>query len=188
MKLGAAAPQPVLAQWQIDADIMGLSVDERELHRILCNVHAFTCGQYETLREVGYGTLPDLVNWSYKDISTLLSGLSNRPENRGGMRYGDRRIRQVQAVTWFVNDLHSIGVDIGMDQFEVDPDTYMQYAALAANHDSRESNTAEESEKFKYSNWIAWEESVDTYLASIKSASDAPLSYVVRKDLSPNTV
>ena len=38
-------------------------------------------------------------------------------------------------------------------------------------------------EKFKYSEWNQWEESVYVYLNSITSNCGAPLSYVIRKDL-----
>ena len=54
---------PALPQWLVDAYNLGLNAEERELHRVLCNVHSLTRGQYVNLREEGYGTLNDLRNW-----------------------------------------------------------------------------------------------------------------------------
>ena len=180
---GLPAVPPALPQWQVDANSLGLNVEERELHRVLCNVHSFTIGQYVTLREEGYGTLNDLRNWKHKEIHTLLTSLSGRPQTRGGMRYGDKRIRQVQALAWFVNDHFSRGVPLDIDVYEADPDVCIQNAALAADHISSESNKADKPEKFTYKSWITWEESIEVYLESLIRSCGAPLSYVIRKDL-----
>ena len=187
-----AAAQAVLPprppQWQLDADILGLNAEERELHRLLCHVHNFTVAQYATLREEGYGTVHEMRGWKHKDIYKLLTNLSDRPANRGGRRYGDKRIRQVQAISWFVNDATSRGVLIDLNIYEQDPDTCIQNAALAADHAAKDSTSANKPEKFAYKSWITWEESVDIYLESIISSSrGAPLSYVIRKDLPTGT-
>ena len=78
----AVPPPPPLAQWQVDANALGLNAAERELHRILCGVHSFTRGQYTTLREEGYGTLLDFRGWKHKEIHMLFTAISNRPQNR----------------------------------------------------------------------------------------------------------
>lgn len=185
-----AAAQPValppLPQWQQDANALGLNAEERELHRILCGVHNFTVGQYSTLREEGYGTIYELRNWKHKDIHKLLSNISNRPVNRGGQRYGDKRIRQLQGFTWFVNDSYSRGVPVDLYTYEVDPDICIHNAVLAADH-AEDSTAADKPEKFTYKDWITWEESVEVYLESVISSTGAPLSYVVRKDLPVGT-
>ena len=183
----APAPLPLL-QWQIDANTMGLNQGERVLHRLLCHVHNFTRGQYETLREEGYGTFADLVNWKHKEISKLLQSLSNRPANRGGMRYGDKRVRQIQAITWYVTEASQRGINLDMTEYEVNPDTYMQNAALSAAYEASDDNKGDKPKQFEYKNWISWEESIETYLESIKSACGAPLSYVIRKVFPVGTI
>ena len=183
----AVAAVPPLPQWQVDANNLGLNADEKEMHRVLCNVHNFTVGQYSTLREEGYGTLHELRNWRHKSIQTLLTNLSNRPANRGGQRYGDKRIRQIQAITWFVNDSFSRGVPIDVSTYEADPDICIRNAALAAEHAEQDSSTADKPVKFTYKSWITWEESVEVYLESVISSCGAPLSYVIRKDLPVGT-
>ncbi|GFH56845.1 hypothetical protein CTEN210_13321 [Chaetoceros tenuissimus] len=184
----AAAAVPPLPQWQIDANNLGLDVEERELHRLLCDFHNFTRAQYVALREEGYGTLHELRNWKHKDIRSLLKDLSNRPNTRGGQRFGDKRIREVQAIAWFVNDATSRGVPINLAVYQHDPDVCMQNSALAADHVEQDTTKAGKPDKFEYANWITWEESVEVYLESvISNANGAPLSYVIRKDLPPNT-
>ena len=185
----AAAAVPPPPQWQIDADNLGLGEEERELHRLLCDFHNFTIDQYITLREEGYGTLREMRSWKYKDIYTLLTNLSARPTNRGGRRYGDKRIRQIQAIAWFVNDSTSRGVPVDVDLYQQDPDICIQNAALAADHAAQDQTTAEKPEKFTYKEWITWEESVEVYLESVgSSANGAPLSYVIRKDLPADAI
>jgi len=44
-------------------------------------------------------------------------------------------------------------------------------------------DAADKPDKFKYSSWTKWEESVYIYLDSVVSKNGAPLSYVIRKDL-----
>jgi len=46
---------------------------------------------------------------------------------------------------------------------------------------------ADKPDKFKYSSWNRWEESVYIYLDSVASKSGVPLSYVIRKDLPEDT-
>ena len=48
---------------------------------------------------------------------------------------------------------------------------------------SKDESSITKPEKFKYSEWNQWEESVYRYLNSIRSTCGAPLSYVIRKDL-----
>ena len=118
----------------------------------------------------------------------MLKDLSNRVVTRGGQRFGDKRIREVQAIAWFVNDATSRGVPVNLALYQQDPATCMQNAALAADHAEQDTTKAEKPDKFAYANWITWEEFVEVYLESVTSyANGAPLSYVIRKGLSPNT-
>ena len=183
----AAAAAPPLQQWQVDANALGLNVAERELHRVLCNVHSFTIGQYRTLREEGYGAISDFRGWKHKEIHTLLTSISNRPQNRGGQRYGDRRIRQVQALSWFVNDRFNRGLAVDIAEYEANPDICIENAALAADHSKDTSTVADKPEKFSYKEWISWEESFEAYLESCTGVNGAPLSYIIRKDLPAGT-
>ena len=133
------------------------------------------------MRDQGYMTLSDLVDWEYKDVRSLLENLSNRPTSRGGQQFGDRRIKQLQALSWFITDRNRRGLTYDLDLYQAEANTYIKFAKI----DSQigKDDTADKPEKFKYSNWIKWEESVYIYLNSIITKAGVPLSYVIRKEL-----
>jgi len=58
---------------------------------------------------------------------------------------------------------------------------YISFAEIDSEIEKDEA--ADKPDKFKYSSWNRWEESVYIYLDSIISKNGAPLSYVIRKDL-----
>ena len=154
----AAAAAPPLPQWQNDANNLGLAAEERVLHELLCNFHNFTVGQYSTLRAQGYGTLYSLRSWKHKDIESLLQTIGNRPANRGGRQYGHRLIRQLQAIAWLVRDSASRNIAADLNVYRQDPELCIENAILAAEYDENDSSVSDMPEKFKYEDWITWEE------------------------------
>jgi len=137
------------------------------------------------LRDEGYSSLSDLVNWKYKDIPSLLENLSNRPTTRGGQQFGDRRIKELQALSWFLTDRHRRGLSFDIDLYQQESDQYINFAEIDSEIDKDEA--ADKPDKFKYSSWNKWEESIYLYLDSIIGKSGAPLSYVIRKELDQGT-
>ncbi len=183
-----AVQPPAQPQWQANAAQLGLNVEQTELMRILCGHHSFTRDQYVTLSNEGYATKEDLIAWKHKEIRSLLTNLSGRPANRGGRQYGDRRIKQLQALTWFLTDRHSRGLDLDTTDYEANSNDYILCAEVDAEEMERDSSKAEKPNEFKYKEWIKWEESVYLYFDSILGSNNVPLSYVIRKDLPPGTV
>ena len=177
----AAAPPPPLPQWVIEADTLGLQGEHRQLHQLLREFHHFNKDQCTKLRAEGYSSLSDLVNWKYKEIRSLLENLSNRPTTRGGQHFGDRRIRELQALSWFLTDRSRRGLSFDLDLYRQEATEYISFAAIDSEIASDEA--ADKPDKFKYANWSKWEESVYIYLDSIVAKSGVPLSYVIRKDL-----
>jgi len=176
----AAAP-PALPQWENEANQLGLQGEHRRLYKLLRDFHGFTREQCVTLRNQGYMTLPDLVDWEYKDVRSLLENLSNRPTSRGGREFGDRRIKQLQALAWFVTDRDRRGLTYDMNLYQAELNTYIKFAKIDAQ--IGKDDAADKPEKFKYADWNKWEESVHIYLNSIITKAGIPLSYVIRKDL-----
>ena len=173
--------QPQLLQWEVEANALNLQGERRTLFRLLRGFHDFSAEQCKTLREEGYSSLSHLFNWKHKDIRSLLENLSNRPANRGGRRFGDRKIRELQALTWFLTDRRRRGLAVDLDLYCQEADQYISLAEIDSMVAKDESIT--KPEKFKYSEWNQWEESVYLYLNSLTSTCGAPLSYVIRKDL-----
>jgi len=183
----AAAPQPIqqLALWEIEANALNLQGEHRILHQLLRKFHNFNREQCAKLRTEGYSSLSDLVNWKFKDIRSLLEKLSNRPTTRGGQQYGDRKIKELQALSWFITDRSRRGLSFDLDLFRQGACSYITYAEIDAEIGKDEA--ADKPQKFKYVNWNKWEESVYIYLDSVVRKSGTPLSYVIRKDLEAGT-
>ena len=174
--------QPLLITWEAEADALDLQGERRTLFRLLRGFHEFSLEQCETLREEGYSRLSHLYNWRHNDIRSLLENLSNRPVTRGGRRYGDRKIKELQALSWFLTDRRRRGLSQDLELYCQQADYYISLAETDFLNSKRES-TVTKPGKFKYSEWNQWEESVYLYLNSIRSDCGAPLSYVIRKDL-----
>jgi len=68
-----------------------------------------------------------------------------------------------------------------LDLYKQGATQYISFAEIDSEIEKDEA--ADKPDKFKYSSWNQWEESVYIYLDSIISKNGAPLSYVIRKDL-----
>jgi len=176
-----AAAAPPLPQWVIEADTLGLQGEHRLLHQLLRKFHGFSKEQCAKLGEEGYSSLSNLVNWKFKEIRSLLENLSNRPSSRGGQRFGDRKIKELQALCWFITDRSRRSLSFDLDLYKQGATQYISFAEIDSEIEKDEA--ADTPDKFKYSSWNKWEESVYIYLDSIISKNGAPLSYVIRKDL-----
>ena len=174
--------QPLLQTWEAEADVLNLQGDHRVLFSILRGFHQFSLAQCETLRDEGYSTLSHLYNWRHDSIRKLLETVSSRPVSRGGRHYGDRKIKEVQALAWFLTDRRRRGLPQDLDLYCQNADQYIELAEMDSLASKQESLIAKPN-KFKYSEWNQWEESIYLYLNSITSSCGAPLSYVIRKDL-----
>ena len=84
---------------------------------MLRDFHGFKKEQCFTLREQGYATLSDLVDWEYKDVRSLLE-------------FGDRRIKQLQALSWFVTDRDRRGMTYDLELYQAEINTYIKFAKL----------------------------------------------------------
>ena len=171
--------------WETEADQLGLQGEQHRLFKLLRDFHGFKREQCITLRDQGYMTLSDFVDWEYKDVRSLLENLSNRPTSRGGQQFGDKRIKQLQALAWFVTDRDRRGLSYDLELYQAELKMYIKFARIDSQTGT--DGTADKPEKFKYADWIKWEESVYIYLKSIITKAGVPLSYVIRKDLDEDT-
>jgi len=181
----AIPAQPLLQTWEEEADALNLHGDHRLLFSVLRGFHEFSLDQCQTLRNEGYSSLAHLYNWRHDSIRKLLETISNRPVTRGGRHFGDRKIKELQALTWFLTDRRQRGLSPDLDLYCQNADNYIALAEMDSLVSKKETIITKP-EKFKYNEWNQWEESVYLYLNSITSSCGAPLSYVIRKDLDPN--
>ena len=132
--------QPQLPTWEAEANALILQGEHRRLYELLRDFHGFNREQCLKMREEGYSTLSDLINWEYKDVRSLLENLSNRPTSRGGQQFGDRKIKQLQALSWFLTDRSRRGLSIDLELYQNEADTYIQFAKIDSTN-RRSSNT-----------------------------------------------
>jgi len=171
--------QPLLQTWEAEADALNLHGDHRLLFSILRGFHEFSLAQCQTLRDEGYSTLAHLYNWRHDSIRKLLEKISNRPVTRGGRHYGDRKIKEVQALAWFLTDRRRRGLSQDLDLYCQNADNYVALAEMDSLVSSKESIITKPA-KFKYSEWNQREESLYLYLISIRSSCGAPLVGIMK--------
>jgi len=149
----AAAPQQIqpLPLWETEANTLNLQGEHRLLHQFLREFHSFSREQCANLREEGYSSLSDLINWKYKQIRSLLENLSNRPSSRGGQQFGDRKIKELQALCWFITDRSRRGLYFDLSLYREEANPYITYAEVDAEIGS--DDAADKPDKFKYSSW-----------------------------------
>ena len=182
---GGAQAQPA---WLVAANGLGLSPDELELYELMVNDLHFTHDQYVCLKTLGgYSTLRDLDQWGYKDIKDWCHNMARVTLNRGGRTFGDLKIKQLQAISWYVTDTLLRGQVIDVNEFRAQPGEYRMRAEFDYNNSQDKTVTVDKPAKFEYKKWIGWEESVYRYFDSIKNTRGVPLSYVIRKDLPAGT-
>ena len=161
-----AVPPPPL--WVARAAALGLNPDETILYELMTNFYLFSEQQYECLKEQGgYGTLADLNQWQYKDIKDWCTAISARPATRGGRTFGDLKIKQLQGIAWWATDCILRDIPLDVDAFKANEEEYRANAAYSYLETEADDVDIDKPEKFKYKNWIAWEESVYMYFDSI---------------------
>ena len=159
-----------------------------ELENLLENTLNFTQRQIEILTEDGYNSIGTLVYWKHKDVREWCELKTKLLANRGGVTYGDRRIKCLQGLAWWATDLTLRGHNINLDDFDNEAMiASVEDAALEYEESSKKSDT-EKPEKFSHSDWTVWEESLYNYLHSIKNSRGIPISYVIRKDEQPEDI
>ena len=83
-------------------------------------------------------------------------------------------------MSWFLTDRSRRGLSFHLDLYRQEANEYISFVQIDA--ETENDGAADKPDKFSYSSWNKWEESVYIYLDSIIGKSVAPLSYVIRKD------
>ena len=88
--------------------------DQQDFIVLLTGVMGFTDRQRTALISEGYDTARSLIHWKYNEIRDWCETKSKLSTQRGGENYGDRRIRNLQALAWWCTDcsLRGLPLDI----------------------------------------------------------------------------
>ncbi len=141
--------QPHLPVSEAEINALNFQDERRTLFRLLRDFHEFSSAQSKTLREEGYSSLSHLYNWKHKDIRSLMENLSNHPANRSGQRFGHQKIKNMQALAWFLTDRQRRGLAVDLDLYCQKVDEYISLAEIDSMVAKDETIT--KPEKFKYS-------------------------------------
>ena len=151
----------------------------------LPGILGFTSTQAWVLVDNGYDSQEYFLYWKFTDIKECFPLKANIPASRGGVSYGDRKIKCLQALDWWVTYLTMRGKIIDINNFEND----ILAGAIEESRIDFEDTTdgkggLSKPKEFSHEKWTQWEDSIYNYFVSTKNSRGVPLSYVIRKDSS----
>lgn len=172
-----AAPNPHILQ------------DQQDFIVLLTGVMGFTDCQRTVLIGDGYDTARSLVHWKFNEIRDWCDSMGKLSTQRGGVNYGDRRIRNLQALAWWCTDryLHGLDMDI-VAHFDADALEESTEESKLDYEKSKKDSDLDKPSKFSPDKWVEWEESIYNYLMDVKNSRGIPLAYVFRKDTPPTVM
>ena len=149
--------------------------------RVLEEVCHLTHGQTGTLILDGYDGPASVINWRYDAIRKWAQEKSKITQGRGGCTYGDRKIKAIQGLVWWVNEQTIRGLDANLMHFnEAMLNDSIEMAQM--DDERKESRSANDKpDAFKAGEWIKWESKLVDYFHSVYNTKNIPLSYVIRK-------
>ena len=102
-----------------------------------------------------------------------------------GVSYGDRKIKCLQALAWWVTDLTLQGKIIDLNKFKTD---ILADAIEESRLDFEDTRDGKgeliKNKEFSHEKWTQWEDSIYNYFTLSKNTCGLPLCYVIRKDTS----
>lgn len=164
---------------------MAAPVDQADITALkdaLVNVLRLSNNQADILQEDGYDTIDCLIHWKFSDIRDWCELKTKLPATRGGVTYGDRKIKVLQALAWWATDRHLRGKPINLNELDRNQLEICIEEAQLEHDDSKKSHDTEKPSKFTHDTWTVWEESVYNYLHMLRNSRGVPLYYVIRKD------
>ena len=128
------------------------------------NVLSLASSQKDAIVNNGWACLADFQGFKYDRIQTWVREINRLPVSRGGCYFGSVAMAKLQGLTYWANKIllsgHTLvcnGLDSAMMRKLMD-DAEIHYA------ESKRDSDAQTPSKFKYDEWIDWQQSVITYL------------------------
>ena len=84
----------------------------------ITNVLVLSFNQHEVLSDDRYDTISAIIHWKYDNIREWCTTKSKLTTTRGGDSYGDRKIKCLQALSWWATDLTLRGKQIFLAEFD----------------------------------------------------------------------
>jgi hypothetical protein len=143
---------------------------------------SFTARQADVLASDGYEVAQDLAHWSYEDITSWVTHKEKTKVGNATVYFGDMKRKSLAGLAWWVTEKTRCGETIDLAEFDDETRRSAVVEAKTEHEDAKAESQASKPDKFKYSEWTELENSVYTYLLSLKNPLGVPLAYVIRKD------
>ena len=173
------------AQLNMNQGLLAFLTQSLNFPIALCNCLSFD----------GYDTTPDLVDWTYSEISNYCKEKSSRTQARGGTNWPDRKKKDLQGLAFYVTQRSLEGTQV--DVTTLDPNGVHEltlrtvreyYEAAKIAEDKGDEMEKKKPDTLKSDDWVQWEKSLIHYLNSIRNRKGVPLSYVIRGDTPPQNI
>ena len=154
---------------------------------MLTAVLRLNANQVKCLKDEDFTALEDLRNFSPKEVTEWTKQKDGKTDNRGGCRWGLPKVKNLQALAYWVTDSFRRGLQIVPPDFT--PQVLESYKELVrVEGDPKKSDTDTELPPvLKDHKWEEWCILLQNYLMSKTGINSIPLYYVIREDLAPGT-
>ena len=133
----------------------------------LQGIIGFTSTQVRFLVDDGYDSHESILYWGITDIKEWYQLKSKIPVRRGGVSYGDRKIKCLQSLAWWVADLTLRGKIINLKNFKTDILADEIEDSRIDFEDKRDGKgELRKTKEFSHEKWTQWEDNIYNYFTS----------------------
>ena len=141
--------QPPVSSVMID-----YSKDKNIFSDILKDDLGFLESHIKVLVDEGYDCISTLSYWKYGHIRSWCELKAKVNLNRGGITFGDRKIKSLQVLYWWVTDMALRGRNIFKNEFnELTLEESIEEAKLDYEESTKEI-TIDKPKKFRHDKWV----------------------------------
>ena len=142
------------------------------------NVLSLTASQRDAIMKNGWNFLDDFQGLNYDRIKTWARESNRLLESRGGCYFVSVAMAKLQGLTYWANHMILRGHTLVCDGFDYEMMRQLMDGADIHYAESKRDSDAQIPTKFKYDEWIEWQQSVITYLTSKKSVTPSASIYL----------
>ena len=145
----------------------------------------FSNAQAQILAEGRYDTTDRVIYWKVSDIQSWCQLKTNIPMSHGGLSFGEREIKCLQPIAWWVTDLTLQGKPIELNHFKSDIMSGAIEESRLNYEDTRDrKGELDKPKELAHDKWTQWEDSIYNYLSLQNNIHGVPLSNIIGKETS----
>ena len=133
-----------------------MEMEQAYLLNTTTNVLGLSVKQREVLSNNRYDMIYTIIHWKYDNIREWCTTKSKLKTTRGGYSYGDLKIKCLQALVRWANNLTLRGKQIVLADFDTTMMAYYIYEANLNYKDGKKEPDIDKPDKFSHSKLISW--------------------------------